>query len=134
MGSFSAVVLIYPLYCMRGEQVMTTSAHLLPMGPHYIFSLVSIDMPANKKYLSSPFQRFLKITAGFIGGYLVMISFHLLISVFVDKANMVVTASFTGYILWAVLLLVAFLSRNGWVIWGIYIVLCLLFSLPFLYR
>jgi hypothetical protein len=32
-------------------------------------------MPANKKYLTqSPFQKFLKITAGFIGGYTVMIT------------------------------------------------------------
>ncbi|GGC38733.1 hypothetical protein GCM10011386_33600 [Parapedobacter defluvii] len=80
-------------------------------------------MPANKKYLSSPWQRFLKITAGFVGGYFVMLSLHLLLTHLFDQRKVVVTAFITGYILWAVLLLVAFLCKSGWKIWGIYLVL-----------
>jgi len=80
-------------------------------------------MPANKKYLSSPWQRFLKITAGFIGGYFVMLSLHLLLTYVFDPKKVVVTAFITGYILWAVLLLVAFLSKSGGKIWGIYLVI-----------
>ncbi|MFC7524212.1 hypothetical protein ACFQRK_09680 [Parapedobacter sp. GCM10030251] len=80
-------------------------------------------MPANKKYLSSPWQRFLKITAGFVGGYFVMLSLHLLLTQLFDQRNVVVTAFITGYLLWAVLLLMAFLSKNGWKVWGIYLVL-----------
>jgi len=91
-------------------------------------------MPANKKYLSSPFQRFLKITAGFIGGYMVMLSFHLLMTYIFDKQNVVITAGLTGYILWAILLLIAFLAKNGWKIWGIYSLLTVLFYLPFLLK
>ncbi len=87
-------------------------------------------MPANKKYLSTPFQRFLKITAGFIGGYVVMMSFHVLLTQLFEKKNVVMTAGFTGYLLWAILLLVAFLSNNGWKIWGIYLLLAAIFSLP----
>ncbi len=91
-------------------------------------------MPANKKYLSSPFQRFLKITAGFIGGYAVMLSFHILLTFIFEKKNVVITAAFTGYILWAVLLLFAFLAKSGWEIWGLYILLTLLFALPYLLK
>ena len=91
-------------------------------------------MPANKKYLSSPFQRFLKITAGFIGGYAVMFSFHLLLTCFFEKSHVLITASITGYILWACLLLYAFITRNAWRIWGIYILLTLIFLTPFLLK
>jgi len=91
-------------------------------------------MPANKKYLSSPFQRFLKITAGFIGGYAVMLSFHIMLTFIFEKKNVVITAAFTGYILWAVLLLFAFLARNGWKVWGLYILLTLAFALPYLLK
>lgn len=91
-------------------------------------------MPANKKYLSSPFQRFLKITAGFIGGYFVMISFHLLLTYLFEKKNVIITAGITGYILWSILLLLAFLAKNGWKIWGFYLLLAILFYLPFLIK
>jgi len=91
-------------------------------------------MPANKKYLSSPFQRFLKITAGFIGGYLVMFSLHLLMTFIFEKKNVIITSGFTGYILWAILLLLAFLAKNGWKVWGVYLLLSLIFYLPFLIR
>ena len=89
-------------------------------------------MPANKKYLSSPLQRFLKITAGFIGGYAVMMAFHLVLTLFVDKKHIVMTAGVTGYILWALLLLLAFLSKNGWKIWGLYLFIFLLLAGPYL--
>ena len=89
-------------------------------------------MPANKKYLSSPLQRFLKITAGFIGGYGVMMAFHLLLTVFVDKKHIVMTAGVTGYILWAFLLLLALLSKNGWKIWGLYLFIFILLAGPYL--
>lgn len=91
-------------------------------------------MPANKKYLSSPFQRFLKISAGFIGGYTVMLSFHLLLTQLFDKKDIVITAAFTGYILWAVLLLLAFLAKNGWKVWLYYILLTAVFALPYLLK
>jgi len=91
-------------------------------------------MPANKKYLSSPLQRFLKITAGFIGGYIVMLSFHVLLTNLLEKKDVVMTAGFTGYLLWAVLMLLAFLSKSGWKIWGIYLLLAAVFSLPYLLK
>lgn len=85
-------------------------------------------MPANPKYLSSNWQRFAKITAGFLGGYLVTVTFHMAIGFWIDRINVIITSTFTGFILWAILMVVAFLAKNGWKIWGIYLLLCLLFS------
>ncbi|TGE21016.1 hypothetical protein [Hymenobacter metallicola] len=90
-------------------------------------------MPANTKYLTkSPWLRFSKIMAGTVGGYAVMLSLHLLLTTIFPRENVVVTAFFTGYILWAFLLLWAFIARNVWKVWATYIGLTLLFSLPYL--
>ncbi|UAY56923.1 hypothetical protein [Arachidicoccus terrestris] len=92
-------------------------------------------MPANKKHLTaSPWQRLLKITAAFIGGYMVTMSLHLLLMTFLDKSTVFMTMKFSVYILWCVLMILAFLSTNGWKIWGIYLGLSLLFFLPYLLR
>jgi len=90
-------------------------------------------MPANKKYLTtSPWLRLSKIMAGTVGGYLVMISLHLLLTRVFPRENVVATAFFTGYILWAFLLLWAFVAKNVWQVWLTYAGLSLLFSLPYL--
>ena len=90
-------------------------------------------MPANKKHLTaSPWQRFLKTTAAFAGGYMVTMSLHLLLMTFLDRTAVFITMRFSVYILWAVLMLVAFLARSGWKIWGIYLGLSLIFFLPYL--
>jgi len=89
-------------------------------------------MPANKKYLTtSPWLRFSKITAGFVGGYVVMISLHLLLTKIFPRENVLATAFFTGYLLWAFLLLGAFLAKNVWKVWLTYIGLALLFAIPY---
>lgn len=90
-------------------------------------------MPANKKYLTqSGWLRLSKILAGVIGGYAVMFSFHMLLAKIFPQENVIATAFFTGYILWAILLLVAFLVKNVWKVWGVYVILTFLFSLPYL--
>lgn len=79
-------------------------------------------MPANKKYLTkSGWLRLSKILAGTLGGYSTMFSFHLLMTVFLPKENVVATAFFTGYILWAFLLLWAFVDKNVWRVWLTYL-------------
>ncbi|MFB9054906.1 hypothetical protein ACFFVB_17615 [Formosa undariae] len=86
-------------------------------------------MPANKKYLTtSPWQRFAKITAGILGGYLVSMSFHMALTSWISATNIIITSAFTGFILWATLMVVAFIAKNGWKIWGLYILTTLLFS------
>jgi len=92
-------------------------------------------MPANKKYLNkSPLQKILKLSAGFIGGYAVMITFHYLLGYIFEPKNVIITAAFTGYILWAVLLLMAFLAKSGWKIWLYYLLLTAIFATPFLLK
>jgi hypothetical protein len=44
-----------------------------------------------------------------------------------------ITAYVTGFIVWAILLLVAFLARSGWLIWGVYLLLIALFYSIFIY-
>lgn len=85
-------------------------------------------MPANQKYLSTPTQRFAKITAGLLGGYMVTMSLHLALAYWINHVNVIMTLRFGGFILWAGLLIVAFLVKNGWKIWGIYLLITLFFS------
>jgi hypothetical protein len=85
-------------------------------------------MPANPKYLTqSKWQRFAKITAAFVGGYFVSISFHLALASCFNPANIIITMAFSGFILWVVLMIVAFLAKNGWKIWSIYLLLTSIF-------
>ncbi|MEH6679109.1 MAG: hypothetical protein V7724_01110 [Sediminicola sp.] len=87
-------------------------------------------MPANKKYLTTSWlQRFAKISAGFLGGYMVTMALHMALAQWTDRATIMITTAFTGFILWAVLMMLAFLARNGWKIWGLYLLLTLVFSL-----
>lgn len=87
-------------------------------------------MPANKKYLTtSPWERIAKITAGFIGGYLVSVSFHLALAVWLDHVNVIITMTYNGFILWAVLMILAFLAKNPWKLWGLYLLLTAVFYL-----
>ena len=86
-------------------------------------------MPANPKHLSGTGQRILKITAGILGGLLVSIFFHNAFgSLLEDKGALIVTSAYSSYILWAILLTIAFLSKNGWKIWGIYLLLIIIFG------
>ncbi len=87
-------------------------------------------MPANPKYLSTPGQRVLKITAGILGGYAVSATFHLMMAGFSPiHEYAILLASFSFFLMWGVLIMTTFLARNGWKIWGIYLLLTLLFSL-----
>lgn len=86
-------------------------------------------MPANPKYLAkSNWQRFAKISAGILGGYMVSMSLHLALASWLNHINVIVTLAFTGFILWAILMIFAFLAKNGWKIWAIYLLTTLLFS------
>lgn len=92
-------------------------------------------MPANKKYLTtSPLQRTLKITAGLVGGFLLTTAIHQFAMLFLPKKEVYVTMHFSTYLIWATLMLVAFLSTNGWKIWGWYLLLCMLLFSPYLYQ
>lgn len=83
-------------------------------------------MPANKKYLNtSGWQKFAKISSGFLGGYLVSMTFHLAIAAWLDRVNVIITMTFSAFVLWMVLMILAFLRKNGWKVWLYYLVLSL---------
>ncbi|MCF8714739.1 hypothetical protein JM658_07845 [Joostella atrarenae] len=86
-------------------------------------------MPANKKYLTqSPFQRVLKITAGFVGGFIITELLHMVLTLWFDFGAVMFTIRYAGFILWAGLMIVAFLAKNGWKIWGIYLLIILILA------
>ncbi len=92
-------------------------------------------MPANKKHLeTSAWQRFLKFTAGCIGGFFLTITFHMFFMYFFEAKPVYTTMFFTGFILWAVLFILAFIAKSGYKIWAIYAVLTILFYLPYLIK
>ena len=41
------------------------------------------------------------------------------------KGGLIITTGYTAFILWAALMIIAFLFKNGWKVWGIYL-LCIL--------
>lgn len=83
-------------------------------------------MPANPKYLSSSGQRVLKISAGLLGGYLLSTMLHLAGAAIPGIGmNLTLSGSFSGFLLWVVLMVLAFVARNGWAVWAIYLLLSL---------
>lgn len=81
-------------------------------------------MPANKKYLTkSPVERFLKVSAGFVGGYMITEAFHMVLAVWTNVGNMLITLQFAGFMLWAGLLVVALISKKGWKVWLLYLII-----------
>ena len=86
-------------------------------------------MPANPKYLSSSGQRVLKITAGFLGGLILTIFIHNgLASLLKDKGWLIITSAYSSFLIWVTLLIIAFLSKNGWKVWGVYLILIGVFA------
>ena len=90
-------------------------------------------MPANKKYLSSPGQRLLKVTAAIVGGYLVTNALLLLLLHFFSKREVLISMKFMSYLIWITLMVIAFLAKNGWKIWGWYLLACLVLLSPVIY-
>lgn len=87
-------------------------------------------MPANPKHLTaSPVQRFAKISAGILGGYLVSIALHLALASWFNHVNVLITSAFSAMTIWVILMMLAFLARNGWKIWGLYLFITLLFTI-----
>ncbi len=91
-------------------------------------------MPAQSKYLTTGGQRAVKIITGILGGYLLSASFHLLMASFPAIRDVVIIlSSFSFFIIWAGLLLLAFLAKNAWNALFLYLVLSLVFGGAFWY-
>lgn len=79
-------------------------------------------MPAKKEYLTTPGQRALKISAGLLGGYFLAVAIHLVLSIVLPyRMEVIMTGAFSVFLLWVALMIVAFFMRNGWAVWGIYL-------------
>jgi hypothetical protein len=79
-------------------------------------------MPAKQEYLTTPGQRALKISAGLLGGYFLSVAIHLVFSVVLPyRIEVILTGAFSVFLLWVALMIVAFLMRNGWAAWGVYL-------------
>jgi hypothetical protein len=84
-------------------------------------------MPANTKYLSSPGQRWLKISAAIIGGYLVTMALHNAIGIFITpKSVIALTSAYSAFIVWVAFMILAFLFKNGWKVWGLYLLITII--------
>ena len=88
-------------------------------------------MPANPKYLTqSKWQRFAKVSAAILGGFLVSASFHLMWAAWAgNRKPVLLTYSFTLFLMWCALMLLAFLFKNGYKCWAWYGGASLLFIL-----
>ncbi|WP_136464876.1 hypothetical protein [Flagellimonas onchidii] len=87
-------------------------------------------MPANTKYLTqNNWQKFAKISAAILGSYMVTSTFHIALASWFDHVTVIITSTYSAFILWAVLMACSFLSRNGWKLWGIYLLVSLVLSL-----
>lgn len=89
-------------------------------------------MSVNKKYLTqSKWQRFAKISAGILGGFLVSTSVHLAFASFVQEDSVLLilsTFSFTVFLVWLPLMLLPFYFENGWKCWLWYVKFIVIFS------
>lgn len=65
-----------------------------------------------------------------MGGYLLSTTLHLAAALVPNIGiNLMVSGTFSGFLLWVLFMVLAFLARNGWVVWGIYLSLSLIFGL-----
>ncbi|MCF0075490.1 hypothetical protein LZD49_33745 [Dyadobacter sp. CY261] len=79
-------------------------------------------MPAKKEYLTNRGQRALKTTAGLFGGYFLAVAVHMLLAVALPyRMEIILTGAFSVFLLWTALMIIAFLMRSGWIVWGIYL-------------
>lgn len=89
-------------------------------------------MPANKKYLTpSASQRFAKVSAAILGGLIVAVMFHMALATWFNHIAVIITSTFSAFILWAILMVLAFLGKNGWKIWGIYLLTSIVLGVVF---
>lgn len=93
-------------------------------------------MPANPKYLThDKGQRFAKVSAAILGGFLVSASSMLALAAWVSDRGVVFhTYAFAMFLLWCTLMLLAFLFRNGWKCWAWYGGFTAVFTLLFAVR
>ena len=84
-------------------------------------------MPANRKYLTdSPWQRGAKISAGILGGYIISALLHIALAYWLPNYKLVlITSAYSLYIVWVAIMIVSFMAKNGWRLWALYLIICI---------
>ncbi len=76
-------------------------------------------MPAKKKYLSGGWTRLSKVIAALLGGYVATALFHIAIATNVaDDTPVLLTATFTVFLMWAGLMILVFFMKKAWMAWA----------------
>ena len=85
-------------------------------------------MPASPKHLTiSPWQQFAKISSGILGGYIITALFHMCLILWLPYSKeILITSIYTHFIVWITLLIIPFLFKNGWKVWGLYILISII--------
>jgi hypothetical protein len=93
-------------------------------------------MPANKEYLDhNKTQRIVKLTAAFLGSFLVAASSMLAVASRVHRPKVVfMTYNYALILIWCGLMLLAFLFKQAWKCWLLYGLLTLVFVVAYLIR
>ncbi|MEM9259428.1 MAG: hypothetical protein AAGA62_07255 [Bacteroidota bacterium] len=86
-------------------------------------------MPAQKKYLSSRGQRWLKVSCAILGGYFVAMLLQIAIGVhFENKAPVLMTSAYMSFFLWVLFMIIPFIFKNGWKAWATYLLIIVVCS------
>lgn len=64
-----------------------------------------------------------------MGSYLVTVSFYQMLVAWFDTEDMLITMAYTGFLVWVALMIVTFIARSGWKMWGLYLLLTGFFAL-----
>lgn len=77
-------------------------------------------MPAKKKYLSNGWKRLSKIFAIIFGAYAATATFHIALAKNVpDDTPVLLTSTYTSFLVWIGLMVMVYLVRRAWVAWSI---------------
>ncbi|MEM6763810.1 MAG: hypothetical protein AAF824_15785 [Bacteroidota bacterium] len=87
-------------------------------------------MPAKAKYLSSGWVRFSKVMAAIFGAYAATMTAHLAASMMLeDDTPILLTSTFSGFLMWVGLMVMVFFIRRAWISWAILLSITLVSSL-----
>lgn len=89
-------------------------------------------MPANKKYLSPPLKRFVKVSGSIIGGYWVANCLLLLSLMVFPKPEALAVMKFLSYLIWCCLIVVGLLFEKAWKVWLYFGLSGLVLLIPYL--
>lgn len=74
--------------------------------------------------MSSPGQRWLKVSAAILGGYAVAMLLQMAVTVhFENKAPFLMTSAYLSFFLWVFFMIIPFTFRSGWKAWGLYLII-----------